>query len=83
MDLTKIKEAQARETERHNGSYPRKHVLGGEQDRALLLAAVPDLLAEIERLKIDRKRMRDLVAAAREDIDADRIATAYAALGAL
>jgi hypothetical protein len=47
MDLKNIKEAQARHVVRGIGYMTESAV----EDRALLLAAVPGLLAEIERLK--------------------------------
>lgn len=46
MDIAKIKEAQAR-----LGDHSHRTAEQWREDRELLLAAVPDLLTEIERLK--------------------------------
>lgn len=46
-------------------------------------AEVARLGIDIDRAKKDRARLRAGIDGAREHIDADRIATAYAALGAL
>jgi hypothetical protein len=50
MDLTKIKEAADRERRRSYDERPAAFNMKRDEDRALLLAAVPDPLTEIERL---------------------------------
>jgi hypothetical protein len=96
LDITKIKEAQARQDARALSvatSSPASVVVLDAQagdDCVILLRSVPALLKEIERLKvenerrtIDIKRMRDLATLAREQLDSDMTATAYATLGAM
>lgn len=51
----KIKEASARERARQDDPRPGAFNLRLSEDRALLLAAVPDLIQEIERLKKSAK----------------------------
>jgi hypothetical protein len=51
MDIAKVKEAAEREHVRSGDPRTPAYDMRGAEDRALLLNAVPDMLAEIDRLK--------------------------------